>query len=534
MQTNLSEVAEDSIRGGTSLLLGVGIATIVTGIGAIITTRLLGPVNYGVYTLVLILPTLLASFSIFGIDVSLVRYIPKYYAEGKDSYAWRTLKAGLILRIVIAIAVSVFGFLGSDFFCTLILNRPELTPYVQLVSLSLIFEAFYWASFYAFQGLNKMSWSASTRLIQALSKTALAITLIIAGFGMFGALIGYVLSFVVTSAIALGMLLTELIFKKHTYPQDFSNMDSARQILHYGLLLYIVTIIAAIALQYRFVLLAMFTSDTVVGNFKAALNISTLLSGPSFAVLTALLPAFSKTSMERPNQSNKQIFNLAHRYIAMILVPMAIAIMVLSNEIATVLYGPGFEYVAEYLFLFSSIFLLVGIGNGILESYFNGMGENKLTLMFWIVHLIIFIPLGYVLTQLYGVSGLIWAEIISRAVACTMGFWRGHAVLGISIDAGGLARVYLSAIVSGIVFILFSLLFTDSSLFVLILGGGVLLFSYLTLLPLTKAIQLSDLALLEKSFKPMRVIYFLIKPTLAYLRFIASIHSTQRNNTHTV
>jgi O-antigen/teichoic acid export membrane protein len=55
----LSRIAEDSAKGGFSLVAGTFASTVIGAVVVIIMARLLGPAGYGVYTLSLVLPPLM-------------------------------------------------------------------------------------------------------------------------------------------------------------------------------------------------------------------------------------------------------------------------------------------------------------------------------------------------------------------------------------------------------------------------------------------------------------------------------------------
>jgi O-antigen/teichoic acid export membrane protein len=55
----LTTIAQKAARGGLFLFIGNARSTVILALGIIIVARLLGPSDYGVYTLALIIPTLL-------------------------------------------------------------------------------------------------------------------------------------------------------------------------------------------------------------------------------------------------------------------------------------------------------------------------------------------------------------------------------------------------------------------------------------------------------------------------------------------
>jgi len=518
----MTNLAEESARGGASLFLGVGMATVAAGIGSILIGRLLGPGDYALYSLALVFPTLLFSFSIFGIDISLVRYIPKLRAEGRLDEANSVLRTGLLLRAISGSAMAVVGIIGSDLFAALVLNRPTLAPLIRFSCIAVAFEALFWVTFYIFQGLDKIAWSGANRSFQALLKTCVSVGLILLGFGLFGAIAGFVASYVLTAVLSVVLLFLELRKGESRDFHRFSKKVHARMLLSFGLPLCIVTIIASLAIQYRLVVLAAFASDIEVGNFSAAVNIATLLAGISTPLIISLLPVFSKVSSTGTQAEIEKAFTMAHRYVALLVVPSTILFIVLSKEIVLFLYGPEYGLAALYLMQFASIFLLVGLGNGVLESFFNGIGKNMLTLAFWTIYLALFLPLGFFLTQEAGVTGLVAAEFISRACACVYGLWVGKRRLHMTMDIRGIVQVFLSAGVAGGFLLILKLVVQINELFVLLIGTALFFFLYLTLVPLTGALRESDIDLLDRAFSPMRGISKIATPLLKYERFVLS------------
>lgn len=74
MSDKLTEIAEDSARGGFFLFTGNALSLIILAVGSIIIARLLGPENYGVYSLSLVVPSILAGLIDFGISSALIRF----------------------------------------------------------------------------------------------------------------------------------------------------------------------------------------------------------------------------------------------------------------------------------------------------------------------------------------------------------------------------------------------------------------------------------------------------------------------------
>jgi O-antigen/teichoic acid export membrane protein len=71
MSTELSDVGKASVRSSFFLFFGSTLSTIIMALASILIARLLGPENYGLYTLAMIPTSFLAAVSDLGISKAL-------------------------------------------------------------------------------------------------------------------------------------------------------------------------------------------------------------------------------------------------------------------------------------------------------------------------------------------------------------------------------------------------------------------------------------------------------------------------------
>lgn len=117
MTDSLINVAGDSAGGALSLSLGDFASTAMLDIGYILTARFLGPESYGLYSLCLAAPTILASLIGLGLDSSALRFSAKYKAEKKYSRTLSTLNLVLTFQVNCRDARLVRLFLLFRFAC---------------------------------------------------------------------------------------------------------------------------------------------------------------------------------------------------------------------------------------------------------------------------------------------------------------------------------------------------------------------------------------------------------------------------------
>jgi len=127
---------------------------------------------------------------------------------------------------------------------------------------------------------------------------------VIVGFGVLGALSGFVVGSGIASVV--GTYLFFRLLSSRTGDGQFrgSFLSSAELLVRYGFPLYISAFLQSFVLQYQNILLALFTSDIAIGNFKAATNFSTTINTLALAVTPILLTAFSKLNHEKEETRN--------------------------------------------------------------------------------------------------------------------------------------------------------------------------------------------------------------------------------------
>ncbi len=64
-------------------------STIILAIASIMIARLLGPSDYGLYSIALIIPSLMLMFTDFGVDSALTKFSAQYKAEEKKQLSWQ-------------------------------------------------------------------------------------------------------------------------------------------------------------------------------------------------------------------------------------------------------------------------------------------------------------------------------------------------------------------------------------------------------------------------------------------------------------
>jgi O-antigen/teichoic acid export membrane protein len=536
----LTTIAQKATRGGLFLFIGNASSMVILAIGIIIVARLLGPSSYGLYTLSIVIPTLLISLSDAGMNFALVRLPARIGATGDYVKASSLIRLGFLLKLAISCIAFLICYAGSTVIATTVLNRPELTPFLKLASLIIIFQAIFDASNNSFIGQDLMQYSASLQVMQATLKGTLGPALVLIGLGIRGALSGYVLALATagltgasilffrragirvkvinpTNAMRLSSYSRRSSHTASSDPMTFSASGELRVLLSYGLPLYVAAILSVFLTQYQSIVLAHFASNVEIGNFRATWNFTQFMMILVYPITTAMFPMFSKMDPKLQSRDLGRGFVLAVKYTSLLMIPASVAVMVFSRNLIYLTYGSGYAFAPQYLVLLSALYLLTAISYLVLGSFLNGVAETRTVLKMSVLTVAVYLPLGPALAWVWGPYGLLVAYILSNAASTVYGIRQISAKYYARPNLRVGKRILLAAFAAAVPTIaLIQLDRLGVGAVNLIVGGLLYVLVYLTLAPILGAVSKQDILNLRTLLSSTRVVAKLVNPVFSY------------------
>jgi O-antigen/teichoic acid export membrane protein len=508
-------VAQKAARGGLFLFVGYAASTVILAVGIIIVARLLGPSSYGLYVLATVVPLLVVSLSDVGMNFAVVRLPARLRAEGKHTGAARLVRLGVFLKLAISAVAFVACYLASPLIAVTVLNRPELAPFLRIASLMIVFQALVEATINSFIGHDLMQYSAGVQIMQAVLKGTLGPAFVLVGFGIAGALSGYVLSLA-----AAGLVGAAILFTRHARSPD-QGEDSVsaglRSLLGYGLPLYLASTLGMFLIQYQNIVLAHFSSNVEIGNFSATWNFTSFMMILIYPVTTAIFPMFSKMDPKNQRSDLARGFVLAVKYTSLLMTPASVAVMVFSRDFIYLTYGGSFTFAPQYLVLLAALYLLTAISYIVIGSFLNGVADTRTVIKMSILTLAVYLPVAPVLAQLWGPFGLLIAYILSNATSTIYGIRQTSGKFGARPDLKAGGRILLAAFVAAVPTVAFVRLDgAGVGVVNLIVGGLLYLFVYLTLTPVVGAVDRQDILNLKSLLGKTLIVGALLNPVFDY------------------
>ena len=495
-----SEMAKVSAKGGFHLFWGLVISSAISAIGAIIIARLLSPSEYGLYSIALTAPSLIAMFRDWGINSALVRYTCQYKAENKTANVRDILAAGLVFETVTGSALSIGLFMMSGFVASNVFQRPGITPLIQIMSFMILADALMVALRAAFTGLEKQVPNSLILICQSTVKMLLVSTLVILGHGAYGATVGTVIS--ALTATLIGALLAWRIYKN--LPRTDSGeerrgiSENIRLMFRYGLPLSISAILSGFLLQFYNFLVVIYASDTAMGNYSVASNVIVPITFFATPIATMLFPAFSKLNPQKERESLQNVFQYSIKYAALIVVPVATAIMVLSQPAVSTLFGGQYVEAPLYLALLAINYLYTAFGSLSTGNLINGQGETKLNLKLGLINIAVGLPLSIVLIPRFGIIGLISTSLVAGLPSLIVALSWIRTNYKVSMNVISSAKILLSSLIAAIATTLILSQLSFNSWMKLIIGIAVFLPTFLLSILLTRTIDGSDISNLRE------------------------------------
>ncbi len=501
------DMGKSSATGSFQLLIGVVVSTVIMAVGTIFLARFMpSDVEYGLYAAALLPASIINYFRDWGINYAMTKQIASLRAANRINEIYDVIVSGVVFEFFSGAVLALLSFVLADFFAT-ILNYPQASVFISIMSLSIFAGAIFSAASGIFVGYENMKLNSLTVICQSVVKTAAGPLLVILGYGVLGAIVGTVLSYVAGGVIGISIVYL-LLFKplRKMKTGKCNILKTIKPMLKFGLPLTISNVVVGVLPLLFNSLMFIYAGASLYGNYSAALNFAVLLTFFTVPINTVLLPAFSKLNLENDPTLMQTIYASSVKYTTVFLIPATLAIMVLSTPLVNALFGytpvgePKYAFAPLFLTLNVAYYIFAGVGVLSIGNFLAGLGETRLLMKQGLLTLIIGLPLAAILIPSYGIIGGIIGLTLAGVPSMVWGLywiWKRYKV---KTDYKSSAKIITAAIVAAAV-TSFSLRFFVSSDWVnLLVGLGIFLVSYLISAPLLGAVNQTDINNLRTMF----------------------------------
>jgi O-antigen/teichoic acid export membrane protein len=518
------EVAKVSAKGGFHLFWGIVVSTVVSAVGLIVLARVMQPQDYGLYTIALAAPALIGTFRDLGMNSAMVKYTAQYSAEEKSERARSILLTGLVFEVILGLALSFLSFLLSGFIAADIFKRP-IAALVQIASFTILAGAFLNAAQAAFTGREQMQPNSITLVLQALFRSVLSPVLVYVGFGVSGAVAGYA-----AGALGGGLVGVMLMLKIYNglgqekgFAEPLKVWETMKFMFRYALPLSFSGIFLSFLTQFYNVIIAIYASNFVIGNYAVASNFTVLLAFLSTPISTMLFPAFSKLDPDKDKETLRIVFEGSVKYSSLLVIPATVAVMALANPIVSALFGTKYASAPLFLALTAVNYLLTAFGQLGAVNLINGQGKTGLFLKLAVVSTAVGITLAVLLVPTFGVTGLIITTIFDGvpSLAISLYWIKKHYDASVVWVSSG--KILISSAASGALTYFVVSFVSLGSWPKLVLGLAVFAAGFLLSVIATRAVTKSDIDALRLMGSELGPLSSIINKILNFLERLVSL-----------
>lgn len=414
--------------------------------------RILTPADYGRYSIVITLTTMIIVLIGNGIPTAMAKYLSEIIET--DPSRIRSIKRKTIrLQAAVMAGVTVAFFLAAPLIAH-VLGDPTLAPLFRFSSL--IIPAFAAASFYFsyYTGLHLFRLQATLKTIRALGRVTFIITLAYF-FGVAGAVGGYIAAPLLVFGVAL---LCDIVYTKKIYPATRTAPQSTdtptfstRAIFAFAwpltLFLLFYQLISSVDL---YLVKALLHSDYTTGLYNAVITAGGIPYFLFYALTVILLPAISKTTAEKNTAQTRNLLTKSLRLMVFILVPLVTLLSLYSAHALHLIYGSAYAAAADPMRIYT-------IGIGLLTVFyvfsfaFNGAGLVGVPMRLAGIGLLINITINLILIPRYALFGAATAELVTGIFLSVITLWsvRRHFGVSLSPRMAGASALGVASIIIG-------------------------------------------------------------------------------------
>ena len=375
----------------------------VFGVGiSIIIARTLGPEGKGIYSLAILLPALLVTFTNLGINPATVFYVAKKKYSSKEVFGNNIIFTGLISLF------AILGGLGIIFFFSDKLFNGVEKEYLLLALCLIPFSLFFDFISHIFIGLQKIKKYNIISFLQSfLVLILIGVLLLGFKFGITAAIAAQIVVFLLAGIVLFFLVKseTEGIFLK-------PNKQYLKDASSYGLKAHLGGVISFLHLRADLFLINIFLNPLAVGFYSVAVALSEGMRLIPRSVGTVLFP---KVASETDPESLKKFTPLVGRNVLLATLLVAILLFVFSHWLVVLLYSQAFlESIQPFRIL------LIGApafcGHTVLIHDLMARGKPMLVSCISGISLVLNIILNILWIPMLGIIGAAWATAISYSV----------------------------------------------------------------------------------------------------------------------
>lgn len=334
--------------------IGAGLVAFLGFIFWIILARSMSPADFGLFSVVFNLVTILFVLCDVGLSSSILRFLPQAVREGKEEEVKRILKTAFLAVLLVSGLLTTALAIFSDQLAVLVFTKKELSLPLLIASFSLLGISLSYLFVAMFQGKQKFLLGVITESVLMTVKVSTVILLLLLGK------LNLISLTVVFSLTSFSGLIFGLLFLRPSF--IFSSFDTrvAKILLGFGLWVALARIANAASARIDTLMLTRFVEADQIGFYSAAQRMTFI-----FPVLVSGMTAVISPKFAGLNTKEEAIvfFKKASILLSFLFLPL-IALFIFAPWVTVGIYSSIYEpsisifrwlLVSSFFFIASSV-----------------------------------------------------------------------------------------------------------------------------------------------------------------------------------
>ncbi len=403
-KNSFREIGIKTAKGGTVYIIGEGFTSFLSLIVIVYLARMLQPSDFGLYIISIAFAFLLGMGGNFGIGTALRKKLPEAKNKAQSN---RIMSNGYIIAGGISIIIALLGIILSSSIANIIYHNSSLSTPIAIASASVFFSVLFNITMASLVGIGKVRISVYSNVLYSISQLIIIVILVSSGYGVLGAMTGYLLSLIIGLLFGAATLLRRGAFKlEHVSATIIKELSS------FSLPVVISNIINIGISNFGVVFLGVFVASAIVGNYGAASRIGNIVNIFVTSGTFLLLPAYAMViSHKKHNQNISSAYENSVYYTLLFLLPIVAFSIAGAQPLLKLLVSSKYSLAPIYFSIIAAG-LTIGVIGTYAGSILIGFGRTKKFMKYQIYVAIVELGLLIALTPIFNAYGVLFSVFI--------------------------------------------------------------------------------------------------------------------------
>jgi O-antigen/teichoic acid export membrane protein len=409
----MSETVDSSLKkaakGTTLILASIASSQLLWFFIKILIVRNTTKVDFGIYSLVLTVLSVISAVILLGIPSGLSRFVSVHLGEEKREEAYYTARAGMQMLLPLGLMCFAAIYLSSGFIARKVFYTPELAVPLKIISFLIPFSVAGGVAGGVLLGFGIIRHRVLSDVLTPVLYLVLLFVAILLGLHLKGILYSFVLSGAAISVLVVVYGVQKLGARPFVPKAGRRHM----QLLKFSVPLLASTIMSLALMWADTLMLGRYDTPSAVGTYSVSVSLVKLLLFPLSALGYVFLPIASEIYATNRAEELKRVYQILTKWVFAATLPIFFVLVFFPEMTITLLFGTRFVDASLSLRILSVGFML----NAFLGT--NGMllmvlGLTKTIMNISIIGATINVFLNYLLIKRLGM-GITGAAIATMA-----------------------------------------------------------------------------------------------------------------------